>query len=360
MLLESLATAVPEPTYSQAECWEIVRASRAARRLRPRSRELLRKVLTGPSGIQKRHFAIDPIDTLFDLDAESLNRHFEAAAPGLGGQALERALEPAGWRPEELDALFVCTCTGYLCPGVSSYIAEQCGLRPDAFLQDIVGLGCGASVPTLRSAAHFLAANPAARVAVVAVEICSAAFYLDDDPGVLISACLFSDGAAAALWSGDSSTAGWRASRFRSHHDPARRDCLRMENRGGFLRNRLHKSVPARAADAVRMLFPLPGDETVDTLLAHPGGRDVLAAIGQAVPGYSLEASARVLRQHGNMSSPSLLFVLEELIRDPQGASEAWLTSFGAGFSCHGFRLSRASAPGDCPIAIPDRLGAMG
>ena len=93
------------------------------------------------------------------------------------------ALERAGVRVNEIDALIICTCTGYLCPGLTSYVAEQLGLRPNAFLQDLVGLGCGAAIPMLRAASHVIAAQPDAVVACVAVEICSAAFYLDDDPG---------------------------------------------------------------------------------------------------------------------------------------------------------------------------------
>jgi predicted naringenin-chalcone synthase len=80
-------------------------------------------------------------------------------------------------------------------------VAEQLGFRTDAFLQDLVGLGCGAAIPSLRAAEAILAAQPSVVVACVAVEVCSAAFYLDDDPGVLVSACLFGDGAAATIWS---------------------------------------------------------------------------------------------------------------------------------------------------------------
>ena len=103
----------------------------------------------------------------------------------------------------------------------------------------------GDSRPSSRSpASHLVAAQPDAVVACVTVEICSAAFYLDDDEGVLVSACLFSARPGAAL--------------------------------------------------------------------VHPGGRDVLDAIGPAIPGYSLAESRSVLQTHGNMSSPSILFVLEE------------------------------------------------
>src|SRR5690606_35807451 len=150
---------------------------------------------------------------------------------------------------------FVCTCTGYLCPGVTSHVAERLGLRSDAYLADLVGLGCGAAIPTLRAAQGFLAANPGATVATVAVEICSAAFYADDDPGVLISLCLFGDGAAAAIWRGDGAPGDWQAGHFTTTHRPVEREKIRFVNAGGKLRNKLHRTVPGLAADAVAELY---------------------------------------------------------------------------------------------------------
>ena len=139
---------------------------------------MLLKILSGDSGIDKRHFALGDPNTMFDRSAEELNRDFEEEAPKLAGEALRNALDEAGMKAEDLDALFICTCTGYLCPGVTSHVAEDLGMRGDVYLNDIVGLGCGAAVPTLRAAHGFLAANPEATVATVAVEICSAAFFI--------------------------------------------------------------------------------------------------------------------------------------------------------------------------------------
>src|SRR5690606_9519954 len=132
------------------------------------------------------------------------------------GTALTRALDQARLKPSDIDALLICTCTGYLCPGLTSYVSEQLGLRPNAILEDFVGLGCGAAIPTLRAVSHVLAAHPGAIVACIAVETCSAAFYLDDDFGVIISACLFGDGAAATIWRSNPGPTGLRAFEFDS------------------------------------------------------------------------------------------------------------------------------------------------
>ena len=244
-------------------------------------------------------------------------------------------------RPGELDALLICTCTGYLCPGLTSYVAEDLGIRPNAILHDLVGLGCGAAIPTLRAASHLLAARPGAIVACIAVEICSAAFYLDDDPGVLVSACLFSDGAAASIWRSTPGTSGARAFDFDSLHLPAERDKLRFEQRNGKLRNLLDRSVPELAAEAVGRLWGERGPRPVSRVVAHPGGRDVLEAIAPVVAPHALGASARTLRDNGNMSSPSVMFALEETLKEgpPGPGGDFWLVSFGAGFSAHSCRI---------------------
>ena len=341
MYLQSLVNVVPERAFSQRECWDIFINSETPKRLKNRSVAIIRKILLGDNGIARRHFALQQLEKLFELDAESLNRAFEIEAPALARRAIEGAMDQASLQPENLDALFVCTCTGYICPGISSHVAEQIGMRPDVYLQDLVGLGCGAAIPTLRSASHFLSAQPEARVAVIAVEICSAAFYLDDDPGVLVSACLFGDGASASIWSMERETTGLYCEGFDTLHMPENRELLRFENRQGKLRNRLHKSVPEKAAEAVRCLFDRQNGAPIDQVISHTGGRDVIQAIEAALPGIVLEESAKVLKNNGNMSSPSVLFALKEYLDHRNVENDLWLTAFGAGFSCHSCRISR-------------------
>jgi predicted naringenin-chalcone synthase len=341
MFLHSLATEVPTAAFTQPDCWDIVEKSGVRSRLKKRSMLILHNILRGDHGISQRHFAVPDIDRVFDRTADELNLHFRTEAPRLAGRALMAALGQAGVEPHELDALLICTCTGYLCPGLTSYVAEQLGIRQDALLQDLVGLGCGAAIPTLRAASHVLAAQPGARVACVAVEVCSAAFYLDDDPGVLISACLFSDGAAATVWRSTPGPTGLRAFDFHSLHLPEERDKLRFEQRGGKLRNLLHRSVPELAAGAVGRLWSNRGARPVAQVVTHPGGRDVLEALAPVVAPHSLGSSARTLSGFGNMSSPSVLFALKESLKGarPGPDGDFWLVSFGAGFSAHSCRL---------------------
>lgn len=341
MFLHALATAVPPATYTQPQCWDIVERSGVRSRLSKRSRLILHGVLRGDHGIATRHFAVPDIEHVFDLTADQLNEAFRIQGPALAARALTSALASVQLQPDQIDALLICTCTGYLCPGLTSYVAEQLGMRPNAFLQDLVGLGCGAAIPMLRAASHVLAAQPGATVACIAVEICSAAFYLDDDPGVLVSACLFSDGAAASIWRTTPGPQNLRAFDFNTLHVPADRDKLRFEQRDGKLRNLLHRTVPELAAGAVNQLWSARGPRPVAQVIAHTGGRDVLEAIAPVVAPHTLDASTRVLRDYGNMSSPSVLFVLEEALKhsQPDANGDFWLVSFGAGFSAHSCRV---------------------
>jgi predicted naringenin-chalcone synthase len=220
------------------------------------------------------------------------------------------------------------------------------GLREDVWLQDLAGLGCGAAIPALRTVEAMLSARPDATVACVAVEVCSAAFYLDNDRGVIVSACLFGDGAAATVWRSSPGPLRFRCHDFDTVHAPAERDRIRFEQREGKLRNLLHPSVPELAARAVSHLHRRAGasGSAPHRIIAHAGGKDVINALEKVLPGQRLEASRTILRRHGNMSSPSVLFALEEALRDdaPSPGRDWWLTSFGAGFSAHSCRLTVA------------------
>lgn len=356
MYLFSVASAFPRHVFTQRECWDLLLAADGLRRLKPRSRELMEKILLGDSGILTRHFACSDLEEVFGCDAGRLHRLYAAAAPKLAAEALENACRASGVLATELDALFICSCTGYLCPGLSSYVAESLGMRGNVFLQDLLGLGCGAALPMLEAARCFVAAHPGALVATVAAEVCSAAFYLDDDPGVLISLCLFGDGAAAAIWGDDPSGGRHRMQNFRTIHQPEHREKIRFVNEGGKLKNQLHRSVPGLAARAVAGLYDLRTADP-DQVISHTGGRDVIEQIEGALPAPPLDSTRSVLRDFGNVSSPCVLVALERALAGPDAADRLWLTAFGAGFAAHSCELVRAT--GSCsPAATHGRRRA--
>jgi polyketide synthase Type III len=348
MFITGLGTAVPPRSFTQSDCWEALqRADRPE--ITPRTRAVLQGILNHDHGIERRSLALETLDESFELDPDTLYRRFEKNAPLLASRAATRALECAGVEAREVDAVIVSTCTGYLCPGLTSYVGESLGLRGDAFHLDLVGQGCGAALPNLRAGEALLASKRAGKVLSICVEVCSAAFYLDADLGVLVSACLFGDGAGAAVLSNaprdGAPSVEWKATG--SLHNPGERDALRFEQRGGMLRNILTLPVPKLAGTHARAVMDdvlareaLPR-EAIDTWILHAGGKRVLAEL-QAAIGIDKEAirhSSAVLREFGNLSSPFVLFVLEAALAGNPRPGWWWMSSFGAGFSCHGALL---------------------
>ena len=351
MFFSGLGTAVPARSFTQAECWEALkRADRPE--LNARTRAILQGILTHDNGIERRSLALDSLDEAFDLDTDTLYKRFSTHAPRLASEAARRALADAGMVAAQVDAVLVSTCTGYLCPGLTSYVAEALGLRRDVLPLDLVGQGCGAALPNLRTAHGLLEGRSADTVLSICVEVCSAAMYLDDDLGVLVSACLFGDGAAAAVLTrepaGGKRSVRWRAGA--SLTAPEHREALRFETVGGRLRNILTLPVPKLAAAHAReVLDGALGDHEVDrreisSWVMHAGGRRVMDEVGKALAlaPSDVRHSAAVLARHGNLSSPFVLFVLERALREREAAGMWWMSSFGAGFSCHGALLEVA------------------
>ncbi|HCN66790.1 MAG TPA: stilbene synthase, partial [Candidatus Accumulibacter sp.] len=263
--------------------------------------------------------------------------------------AAASALARSGLSAPDLGAVIVSTCTGYLCPGLSGHVVERLGLRADVLAFDLVGQGCAAALPNLQLAHALLTANACAHVLSICVEVSSAAIYLDNDPGVLISACLFGDGAGAAILSQQPAAAGrhikWVDST--SLIDPSQRQALMFEQRDGMLRNILTRAVPGLAAAYARQVLDTvlgrAGLSTADVRawILHAGGRDVLLALERefGLASDDFRYSAAMLREYGNLSSAFVYFVLEAALADAAPGGWWWLSSFGAGFSCHGALL---------------------
>ena len=349
MFIVGLGTAAPPQRYAQRDCWDALQDAAPFTALKPRSRAILKKVLCGDNGIATRHLALSPLTDAFELTPDALQARFSRHAPALAAEAAQRALKDAGCAADEMDAVLISTCTGYLCPGLTSYVGERLGLRPDVFALDLVGQGCGAALPNLRTAEAILAAGRAKKILSVCVEVCSAAFYLDDDPGVLISACLFGDGAGAAVLANepieDRRNVEWKSGS--SCLAPDKRDTLRFGHKDGMLRNILLPEVPEIAGAAAAKLFAdslaAAGvkRERVAGWVLHTGGRDVLQALRDKLKLSEADVrhSAAVLSEFGNISSPTVYFVLERALHDTVPDGLWWMSAFGAGFSCHGALL---------------------
>jgi len=348
MVIAGLGTAAPVESYAQKECWEALQQASQFKNLNPRSRAILKKVLTSPNGIMTRHLALKDLADAFQLSPDVLQARFLEFGPALASQAAERALTDANTTSRDIDAVIISTCTGYLCPGLTSYVGERLRLRPNVLALDLVGQGCGAALPNLRMAEALLSSGQARRVLSICVEVCSAAFFLDNDPGVLVSACLFGDGAGAAVLTEKAShkrRVEWKTSG--SLLNPQNRDLLRFEQKGGMLRNILRPEVPVLAAENVAQVLDIvlsqaavPRDK-IKGWVFHPGGRDVLNALSQRLQlsPFDLRWSTQILEEFGNLSSASVFFVLQAGLSDSGASGYWWMSSFGAGFSGHGALL---------------------
>jgi len=353
MFILGLGTAVPATRYTKAECLHAFEQSDWFGRLDARAHFIARSVLQRDNGIDARRLAVDTLSEVFAIDPDTLSQRFARHAPQLAAEAAERALAAAGLTGRQIDAVIVSTCTGTLCPGLSGHVVERLGLRSDVMALDLVGQGCGAALPNMELGWTLLGSGRCAHVLSVCVEISSAAMYLDNDPGVLISACLFGDGAGAAVLSRSPGNAGNIGRRIEwidsaSLIEPAQRDALKFEQRQGLLRNVLTRAVPVLAADYAQQVqntvLARAGLDSGDiqAWILHAGGRDVLQAVQRRfdLPPEALRYSAAMLREYGNLSSAFVYFVLQAALADGAPAGWWWLSAFGAGFACHGALLA--------------------
>jgi alkylresorcinol/alkylpyrone synthase len=349
MYFRGIGTATPSARYTKSECLAAFENSEWYGRLDARSHLIARTVLKRDNGIDARRLAVDSLADVFAIDPDTLAARFLSNAPALATAAAERALEAATLRPEAIDAIVVSTCTGYLCPGLTGYVIERLGLRADVQAYDLVGHGCAAALPNLQLARALISTDSCEHVLSICVEVSSAAMYLDNDPGVLVSACLFGDGAGAAILSRQPATNGRRVAWVDSTSliDPSAREALMFEHRAGMLRNILTRAVPQMAAEsASRVLDTVLGRAGLDSSdvsawIMHAGGRDVLLALEKrlALEAEDLRYSAAMLREYGNLSSAFVFFVLKAALADGAPGGRWWLSSFGAGFSCYGALL---------------------
>lgn len=348
MFFSGIGTAKPKNRYTKTECLEAFQKSEWYKRLDLRALYIARTVLQRDNGIETRWLAVHSLEEVFKIDPNTLAARFLENAPLLATKASEKALVNADLKPNDIDAVIVSTCTGYVCPGLSGYVAERLGLRSNVLAYDLVGQGCAAALPNMQLCKALLT-NQCEHVLSICVEVSSAAMYLDNDPGVLISACLFGDGAGAAILSRKSRlnnrTIEWIDST--SIIDPSERKALMFEQKNGMLCNILSRAVPTLAAKYAHEVLNILIDrfdlrkQDINTWIMHAGGRDVLLELERVfkLQPSDFQYSASILREYGNLSSAFVYFVIEAAVNDSAPDGWWWLSSFGAGFSCHGALL---------------------
>jgi polyketide synthase Type III len=305
--------------------------------------ERIRKIFLN-SDIDYRHFYLEGALNR-EESSDQLNQRYVRGAMKTGCQAILDCVQSAGTTVRDVDFLAVCTCTGYVCPDVGSRLVDHMGFRHNLQRAPIIGLGCAGALPALQRAADFIRAHPGRQALVLAVEICSACYYIDDSLETVVGNAICADGAAAFLLA-----AGQQSNHryphmvdFETFIDPEQIEEVGLQHRNGKLRIVLGTSIQHRAGPMIESaLQPLLlrhglGKSDIRFWVVHPGGRKVIDNVQKhfSMSDAQVRFSRTVLRNFGNMSSPTVMFVLNEVVRsgDPRPGDWGVMIALGPGMA---------------------------
>jgi alkylresorcinol/alkylpyrone synthase len=340
--LLSLATAVPPHAIAQAD-------AKARAREAFGGKKALFDRLSGVfdnAGIAKRHIVTPPDWYMGDHGWHDRNDLYLKASEDLFVEAAKSAIERAGLKADEIDGVVAVSTTGIATPSLEARAAPRVGFRDDIRRVPVFGLGCAGGVSGLATAARMASAEPGSNWLMVTVETCSISIRLDsDDPAAVVATALFGDGAAAAVvTSGEHCLAQIRGSAEKLWPDTLRIMGWDVEDPG--LAVVFDRAIPpfieAELANAVDGMLGSLGLQRgdIDRFCCHPGGVKVIDAIETALdlPQGELNIEREILNDYGNMSAPTVLFVLDRLIQ--RGLPKrVMMTAFGPGFTCAGLLL---------------------
>ncbi|MDB5096223.1 MAG: chalcone and stilbene synthase domain protein [Cyanobacteria bacterium RYN_339] len=326
----AIGTAVPESTYRQQEIHHLLYPGQGEASSRA-------GMIFARSAIATRHSVLaDPAFLLGNPGTEARNRVYVEEAHALAARAIRRCLKQAGLGPEAVDLLVVVSCTGVETPGLDLTLAAALGMHQDMRRTCILGMGCYAAFPGLQRAQDFVAAHPGKRALVVCVELCTLHLQADESDENLVATALFGDGAAAALVGAGPGPAIVDTCTLTAY-DTAEHMSFKLTDHGFkmHLSSYVPKILEANVEGLLDRLLAPHGLTHADIAqwAIHPGGRKILDHV-QARLGLTdaqVAASRRVLKEHGNMSSPTVLFVLDEL--QPEPGEWGVMMAFGPGLT---------------------------
>jgi predicted naringenin-chalcone synthase len=297
------------------------------------------------SDIDYRHFYIDPATFTPHETADELNRRYLRGAMETGCRAVESCLKAADLTPRDVDMFSVASCTGYVCPDLGSRLIGHMKFRDDVERAPLLGLGCAGAMPALQRVWDYAAARPGRKALMLAVEICSASYYIDDELETVVGNAICGDGAAALLISteADGRLRYPQVVDFQTFLDPAQLDKVGFEQKEGKLRIILALEIRDLAAPLIeRSLDALLRRnglrrEDIRFWVAHPGGRKVINNVQERL-GLSDEQvnfSKEIYRNFGNMSSATVVFVLDEVVKrgNPQPGDLGVMIALGPGMA---------------------------
>jgi predicted naringenin-chalcone synthase len=301
------------------------------------------------SDIDYRHLYLDKETFLPFETADELHARFRRGAVDIGAQAITRCLDRRGIAIGEIDFIAAVSCTGYLCPGLSSIFIKELGMRNDVQRADILGMGCAGAMPGLQRAHDFVKAYPDRKALVVAVEICSACYYVDESLETVVGNAICSDGAAAVVLGTEGESPGPTIENFQTHLEPSFIETVGFQFREGKLRIVLSKDIRDEAGRLGKILIEevLASNRLeksdIHHWILHSGGRKVIDGLQREIglTNEQLRHSKCILKNFGNMSSPTVLFVLDEVIRNgnPQTDDFGVMLAMGPGLAIEGALL---------------------
>ena len=300
------------------------------------------KIFEG-AGVDRRYSIMDAHEVFFNATFEERNDVYSKGMQELGSKALRKALAKANWEATDIDFIITVSCTGIMIPSVDAYLINELKMKQDVIRLPVTEMGCAAGVSGIIYAQNFLKANPGKRAAVVALESPTATFQLEDFSMVnIVSAAIFGDGAACVLLSSEEEAKGPKILDEAMYHfyDATSMMGFKLVNTG--LQMILDKEVPAKIAHHFpEIVYPFlkRNDKSIDDLdhlIFHPGGKKIVQTVEQLFGslGKNIDDTKEVLKLYGNMSSATVLYVLERFMNKniPQGELGLML-SFGPGFS---------------------------
>ena len=302
----------------------------------------VKKIFEG-ANVDKRYSIMDPISVFSDLSFAERNLIYKREVIKLGEKVLCSALAKAAWKPTDIDFIITVSCTGIMIPSLDAYLINKLGLRQDVVRLPVTEMGCVAGISAMIYANNFLKANPNKKAAIIAVESPTATFQLNDfSMANIVSSAIFGDGAACVLLSSDESESGPKIIDDTMYHFYDNEHMMGFELTNSGLKMVLDIEVP----DTIATHFPkfihpfLKRNNLqiadIDHLIFHPGGKKIVQTVEDLFlsSGQNIDDTKQVLKQFGNMSSATVLYVLERFLdKKPKNGEKGLMLSFGPGFT---------------------------
>ena len=307
-----------------------------------RFRRKVLKIFAG-AGVDRRYSIMDAESVFTATSFEEKNDIYAKEATKLAKGSLVKALEKSQLKATDIDYIITVSCTGIMIPSMDAYLINDLQMRDDIVRLPVTEMGCAAGISGIIYAKKFLEANPNKRAAVIAVESPTATFQHNDYSMVnVVSAAIFGDGAASVILSSHPDESGPEIVDEAMYHfyDATHMMGFKLVNTG--LQMILDKSVPETIASHFpSIIHPFLernelSIEDIDHLIFHPGGKKIVQTVEDLFGslGKNINDTKEVLRLYGNMSSATVLYVLERFMDGQRAKGEKGLMlSFGPGFS---------------------------